>query len=157
MKNIIPSLWFSDNNCEEALNYYVSIFPNSEVTSIEYYPDESLNEHFKGMVGKVINAEFILNGQKFIGLDGGPYFRFNEAISFTIACEDQEEIDYYWSKLSHIPESEQCGWVKDAYGLSWQIIPSHLNELQQTDAQIQALMNMKKIIISDLEAAGLEK
>ena len=109
------------------------------------------------MVGKVINAEFILNGQKFIGLDGGPYFRFNEAISFTIACEDQEEIDYYWSKLSHVPESEQCGWVKDAYGLSWQIISSHLNELQQTDAQIQALMNMKKIIISDLEAAGLEK
>lgn len=154
MKNIVPSLWFSDNNCEEAINYYTSVFPNSEILSIEYYPDEKLSEHFEGMTGKVINAEFILNGQQFIALDGGPYFRFNEAISFTIECVDQDEINHYWSKLSHLPESEQCGWVKDTYGLSWQIVPKNLKELQQTDAQIQALMNMKKIIISELEDAN---
>lgn len=105
------------------------------------------------MAGKVITAEFYLNGQKFIGLDGGPIFHFSEAISFTIECQDQAEIDYYWEKLSHVPESEQCGWVKDRYGLSWQIVPNNIAELQQTDAQIKALMSMKKIIISELEAA----
>lgn len=152
MNAIAPTLWFADNNCEEAINYYVSIFPNSEIDSIEYYPDASLSEHFQGMEGKILNAEFRLNGQKFIALDGGPYFRFNEAISFTIDCQDQEEIDYYWSKLSHVPESEQCGWVKDQFGLSWQIIPSKLAQLQQNDAQIQALMGMKKIMIAELEA-----
>lgn len=153
MKCIVPSLWFSDNNCEEAINYYVSVFPNSEILSLEYYPKEALSEHFKGMSGKVINAEFSLNGQKFIALDGGPSFQFNEAISFTIECADQDEINHYWSKLSHIPQAEQCGWVKDTYGISWQIIPDNLKQLQQTDAQIQALMGMKKIIISELEAA----
>lgn len=152
MKTISPTLWFADNNCEEAVNYYVSIFPNSDIESIEYYPDASLSEHFEGMEGKILNVEFTLNGQKFIALDGGPYFRFNEAISLTIDCKDQEEIDYYWSKLSHVPESEQCGWVKDQFGLSWQIIPSNLGELQKNNDQIQALMGMKKIIISELEA-----
>lgn len=152
MKTIAPSLWFADNNCEEAINYYVSVFPNSDILSIQYYPDASLSEHFSSMEGKIITAEFTLNGQKFTALDGGPYFRFNEAISFTIECQDQEEIDYYWSKLSHVPESEQCGWVKDQFGLSWQIIPETLGDLQQNDAQIQALMGMKKIIISELAA-----
>lgn len=152
MRHIAPTLWFADNNCEEAINYYTSVFPNSEIHSIEYYPDASLSEHFEGMAGKIINAEFTFNHQPFIALDGGPYFRFNEAISFTIGCQDQEEIDYYWSKLSHVPESEQCGWVKDQFGLSWQIIPNHLAQLQQNNTQIQALMGMKKIIISELEA-----
>lgn len=153
MSNIIPSLWFGDNNCEEAINYYMKVFPNSSIESIEYYPDEGLDEHFKGMAGKVITAVFHLNGQKFIALDGGPYFHFNEAISFTIECKDQEEIDYYWEKLSHVPESEQCGWLNDRFGLSWQIVPANMNELLKTEAQIQAMMGMKKIVIRDLEEA----
>lgn len=153
MLQIVPSLWFADNNCEEAVNDYVTIFPNSRISQMVYYPNENLSEHFFGMAGKVITAEFYLNGQKFIALDGGPIFNFSEAISFTIECQDQAEIDYYWAKLSHVPESEQCGWVKDRYGLSWQIVPTNIAELQQTDAQIKALMSMKKIIISELEAA----
>jgi len=153
MLQIVPSLWFGDNNCEEAVNDYVTIFPNSRISQMVYYPNENLSEHFVGMGGKVITAEFYLNGQKFIALDGGPIFNFSEAISFTIECQDQAEIDYYWAKLSHVPESEQCGWVKDRYGLSWQIVPNNIAELQQTEAQIKALMSMKKIIISELEAA----
>lgn len=156
MYPIVPSLWFADNNCEEAVNYYVSVFPNSEILSMTHYPDESLNPHFKGMSGKIITAEFKLDGQKFIALDGGPDFRFSEAISFTIECVTQAEIDYYWEKLSHVPEAEQCGWVKDQFGLSWQIVPHNMNELQQTEEQIVALMNMKKIIIRDLEVAGID-
>ncbi|MDO5650253.1 MAG: VOC family protein [Gallicola sp.] len=152
MPQIIPSLWFADNNCEEAVNYYTSVFPNSEIRSITYYPDAKLDKHFEGMEGKVLTAEFTLDGQDYIALDGGPYFRFNEAISFTISCADQEEIDYYWSKLSHVEASEQCGWVKDQFGLSWQIVPANMAALQTNSAQIQALMTMKKIIISELEA-----
>lgn len=154
MRKIVPSLWFGDNNCEEAVRYYVSVFPDSEILKLNKYPDESLDEHFAGMAGKIINAEFMLNGQKFIALDGGPYFHFNEAISMTIECEDQKEIDYYWDKLSHVKEAEQCGWVKDKFGLSWQIIPINMSELIRTDAQIQTMMNMKKIIIQELEDAG---
>lgn len=153
MNRIVPSLWFSDNNCEEAVNYYVTVFPNSQVDFIQYYPKEELSEYFVGMGGKVITAEFSLDGQKFIGLDGGPAFIFSEAISFTIECNDQNEIDYYWARLSHVPEAEACGWVKDRFGLSWQIVPESIGNLQQTDAQIKALMGMKKIIISDLESA----
>jgi len=154
MKKIVPSLWFGDNNCEEAINYYVSVFPDSGIQSIVKYPDESLDEHFKGMAGKVISAEFTLNGQKFFALDGGPYFHFNEAISMTIECQDQDEIDYFWDKLSHVKEAEQCGWVKDKFGLSWQIVPYNMGDLLKTDAQIQAMMKMKKIIIKELEEAG---
>jgi predicted 3-demethylubiquinone-9 3-methyltransferase (glyoxalase superfamily) len=153
MKQIVPSLWFGDNNCEEAINYYVNVFPNSEILSMDKYPDESIDEHFKGMSGKIINAEFTLNGQKYIALDGGPYFHFNEAISMTIECENQEEIDYYWNKLSHVKESEQCGWAKDKFGMSWQVIPYNMAELMKTEAQIQAMMKMKKIIIEELENA----
>lgn len=154
MLKIVPSLWFADNNCEEALNYYVSVFPNSSIDEIQYYPDEKLDEHFVGMQGKILTAIFKLNGQKFLALDGGPYFRFNEAISFTIECKDQTEIDYYWEKLSHVPESEQCGWVKDRFGLSWQIVPYNMGELLVNDAQMQAMMQMKKIDIESLKKAA---
>lgn len=150
MKSIVPCLWFSDGNCEEAVNYYVSIFKNSKIISIERYPDENIDEHFSGMEGKVINAEFILNGERYIALDGGPMYRFNEAISMVIQCENQEELDYYHEKLSHFKESEQCGWVKDKFGLSWQIIPSNMGELIKTEAQIKAMMRMKKIVIQEL-------
>ncbi len=92
MKKIVPSLWFGDNNCEEAINYYVNVFPNSEIQNIVRYPDENLDEHFRGMSGKIITAEFTLNGQMYLALDGGPYFHFNEAISMTIECEDQRKL-----------------------------------------------------------------
>lgn len=153
MEKIVPCLWFGDNNCEEALNYYVTVFPNSSIDEIKRYPDEKLNENFVGMSGKVLSGVFRLNGQKFIALDGGPYFHFSEAISFMIECKDQAEIDYYWEKLSHVPESEQCGWVKDRFGLSWQIVPANMGDLMKTDKQVQAMMSMKKIIIKDLEDA----
>lgn len=132
MQKITPSLWF-DKNAEEAMDYYVSVFPNSKIISKDKYPDESLDEHFKGMSGKIINGQFELDGQKFICLDGGPVFTFNEAISFTIDCEDQAEVDYYWEKLSHIPEAEQCGWCKDKFGISWQVVPKQLGELMNGD------------------------
>ena len=151
MKKIVPSLWFGDNNCEEAINYYVSVFPNSEVLNINRYPSEKLDEHFEGMGGKVLTAVFSLNGLKFLALDGGPYFHFNEAISMTIECENQDEIDYYWEKLSHVEEAEQCGWAKDRFGLSWQIVPYNMGDLIENDKQIQAMMKMKKIDISELE------
>ena len=153
MKNIVPSLWFGDNNCEEAVNYYTSVFPNSEIMTVERYPDENLDEHFAGMSGKIITIEFTLNGQRFTALDGGPSFHFSEAISLIIECDDQDEIDYFWGKLSHVKESEQCGWVKDKFGLSWQIVPYNMGELLKTDTQIQAMMQMKKIIIAELESA----
>lgn len=148
-QKITPSLWF-DMNAEEAMNYYIEVFPNSRINHIETYPDESLDEHFKGMSGKVINGNFTLNGQDFICLDGGPVFTFNEAVSFTIACKDQEEIDYYWSKLSHVPEAEQCGWCKDKFGVSWQVIPENLGDLlaKGPDA-IKTMMRQKKIVIAE--------
>jgi predicted 3-demethylubiquinone-9 3-methyltransferase (glyoxalase superfamily) len=152
MEKIVPSLWFADNNCEEAVNYYVSVFPKSIIDYITHYPDADLDEHFQGMEGKVLTAVFHLNGQKFMALDGGPYFKFNEAISFTIECVDQAEIDYYWEKLSHVPEAEQYGWAKDKYGISWQIVPKNMGDLNRTDAQIQAMMKMKKIDIAELVA-----
>jgi predicted 3-demethylubiquinone-9 3-methyltransferase (glyoxalase superfamily) len=153
-QQIIPSLWF-DNNAEEAMNYYVSVFPNSKITHIERYPDEALDPHFAGMTGKVITGEFELNGQKFVCLDGGPIFQMNEAISFTVVCKDQDEIDYYWEKLSKTPSSEQCGWCKDQFGLSWQIVPENMGELLKAGpAAIQVMMGQKKIVIAELEAAG---
>jgi predicted 3-demethylubiquinone-9 3-methyltransferase (glyoxalase superfamily) len=158
MQRITPSLWF-ENNAEEAMNYYVSVFKNSKINHIDYYPDESLDEHFKGMAGKVINGEFELDGMKFICLDGGPVFKFNEAISFTVGVEDQAELDYYWEKLSHVPEAEQCGWCKDKFGMAWQIVPKQLGELMRGDDPegvkrvTMAMMKMHKLDVAELEAA----
>jgi predicted 3-demethylubiquinone-9 3-methyltransferase (glyoxalase superfamily) len=157
-QKIITCLWF-DMNAEEAMNYYVSIFKNSRIISIDYYPDESLSEHFEGMAGKVINGEFELDGQRFICLDGGPTFKFNEAVSLTVDCQDQAEVDYYWEKLSAVPEAEQCGWCKDKFGVSWQVIPRRLNELlldsdkEKAGRAVRAMMGMHKLDVSALEAA----
>jgi predicted 3-demethylubiquinone-9 3-methyltransferase (glyoxalase superfamily) len=146
---ITPSLWF-DNNAQEAMDYYVSVFPNSAIQNVEHYPDESLDPHFEGMSGKVLNGQFTLNGMDFICLDGGPVFKFNEAVSFTVTCKDQEEIDHYWEKLSHVPESEQCGWCKDKFGISWQIVPENFGELMaKSPESIQIMMKQKKIVISE--------
>ena len=150
MQTIVPCLWF-DNNAEEAMNYYTEVFPDSEIVSIQHYPDESLSEHFKGMAGKVINGQFTARGTKFICLDGGATFKFNEAISLTVTCKDQEEIDYFWSHLSAVPESEQCGWCKDKFGLSWQIIPENLGELVSGPEGTQTLMRQKKIIVAEYQ------
>ncbi|MDN5587907.1 MAG: VOC family protein [Brevibacterium sp.] len=146
---ITPCLWFTEN-AEEAMEFYCSVFPNSRIVSIERYPDESLDPHYAGMSGKVINGSFELDGNRFICLDGGPAFTFNEAISLTVECADQAEIDHYWSSLSAVPDSEQCGWLEDKYGISWQIVPANLGELMTGDAQVRALMGMKKIVIEQL-------
>ena len=141
------------------MNYYTTVFKNSKINSIAHYPDESLDEHFKGMSGKVLNGDFELDGQRFICLDGGPLFTFTEAISFTVNCADQAEVDYYWERLSHVPEAEQCGWCKDKFGLSWQIIPKQLGEvLSGSDAEgvkraTMAMMQMHKLDVAALEAA----
>lgn len=158
MQKVVPSLWF-DMNAEEAMNYYVSVFKNARIIHIDYYPDESLDEHFKGMSGKVINGEFELNGLRFICLDGGPIFKFNPAVSFTVECEDQAEVDHYWEKLSAVPEAEQCGWCTDKFGVSWQIIPKRLGELlsdpnkEKANRAMQCMMKQHKIDVAELEAA----
>lgn len=153
LQKITPFLWF-DDQADEAMKYYTSVFPDSRIISVSRYPDESLDEHYVGMSGKVITGEFELAGQRFLCLDGGPVFTFNESISFYISCKDQEEIDYFWSKLSHVPESEQCGWCKDQFGVSWQVIPENMGELlSRGPAAIQAMMKMKKIVIAELEQA----
>lgn len=158
MQQPIPCLWF-DNNAEEAINYYVGVFKNSRIIRIDRYPDESLDEHFVGMSGKVINGEFELNGIRFTCLDGGPLFKFNESISFVVECEDQAEVDYYWERLSSVPEAEQCGWCKDKFGLSWQIVPKRLGELlndpdkEKAGRAMQAMMKMHKLNVAELEAA----
>lgn len=149
VQKITPVLWF-DNSAEAAMRYYADVFPDASVGHIEYYPDESLDVHFRGMSGKVITGEFFLAGQRFLCLDGGPTFPFTEAISFLVSCDDQAEIDYYWEKLSQVPEAEQCGWCKDQFGISWQIIPTNMSELLDSPEAIQRMMAMKKIVISEL-------
>lgn len=169
MQKIVPSLWF-DQECEEAINFYVSVFndaphsnKNSKVVSIERYPEGVEDGPMKGMGGKVLTGIFELDGQRFMALDGGPIFTFNESISLHVTCVDQEEVDYFWSKLSAVPESEQCGWVKDKYGLSWQIIPARLSELMSDPDKakarrvMDAMLQMKKIDIAALEKAAQDK
>ena len=151
MKTITPFLWF-DDNAEDAMNFYVSIFKNSRILNIERYPDESLDKHFESMSGKIISGTFELNGLRLMCIDGGPQYKFNEAVSLLVPCKDQDEIDYLWNKLSHKPEFEQCGWCKDKFGISWQIIPENMGELIGSRPEaIQAMMKMKKIIISELK------
>lgn len=147
-----PCLWFA-GQAREAMQYYIETFPDSRIISIDQYPDESLDEHFTGMSGKVLNGRFNLNGTEFTCLDGGPAFTFNEAISFVVSCADQVEIDALWSRLSHVPEAEQCGWCKDRFGISWQIIPANMGELLQRPEQVQTMMRQKKICIAELENA----
>ena len=156
MPAITPHLWF-DNQAEEAMKFYTAVFPNSKIVSIAYYPENATDEHLKGMSGKVLNGQFELDGQRFAALDGGPVFTFNEAVSFVISCKDQAEIDYYWEKLSAVPEAEQCGWLKDKYGVSWQVVPEMLGELMRgtnSDKVAEAIMPMKKLDIAALQHAA---
>ncbi|MBC7836198.1 VOC family protein [Acetobacteraceae bacterium] len=157
MQKITPNLWF-DKEAEEAANFYVSVFKNSKIGKISYYGTEGQEVHGQ-KPGTVMTAEFELDGQKFVALNGGPVFKFNEAISFMVDCKDQEEVDYYWEKLSAHPESEQCGWLKDKYGLSWQITPRILEEMiSDKDAAkagrvMKAMLKMKKIDVAALRQA----
>jgi predicted 3-demethylubiquinone-9 3-methyltransferase (glyoxalase superfamily) len=153
MQKITPFLWF-DNNAEEAANFYVSIFKNSRILSVARYGDAG-----PGPKGTVMTAEFELDGQKFIALNAGPRFKFTEAISFVVNCETQEEIDYFWEKLSAGGEESQCGWLKDKYGLSWQVVPTILRELmggkdpERSNRVMQALLQMQKLEIEPLKRA----
>ncbi|MBV5245954.1 VOC family protein [Mycolicibacterium sp. PAM1] len=153
MPAITPSLWF-DDNLEDAMEFYCSIFPNSTVDSIEYYTDAG-----PGTPGRALSATFILDGQTFIGINGGPLFPFTEAVSFTVACRDQTEVDHYWDRLVDGGAVSQCGWLKDRFGLSWQIVPDRLRELTsdpdpaKATAATKAMLGMTKIVIADLEDA----
>lgn len=143
-------MWFN-GNAQEAAEYYVSVF-EGKVVSTEYYPnsaEEGLADFQLNLAGKVLTVEFEILGMRFVGINAGPEFTFSEAVSFSVGCEDQAEIDYYWSKLSAVPESEQCGWCKDKFGLSWQIVPKNMAELMQRPEAFKKLMEMKKIVIDD--------
>jgi predicted 3-demethylubiquinone-9 3-methyltransferase (glyoxalase superfamily) len=162
MQKIMPSLWF-DKNAEEAMEFYISVFngsPNkkaeSKITYIKRYPEGVKEGPMAGMGGKVLTGIFELDGQSFVCVDGGPIFKFNEAVSFMVSCKDQEEIDYFWEKLSAVPESEQCGWCKDKFGLSWQVIPANMDELVEPPKALEAMLKMHKINIKELEEAGKE-
>ena len=150
-QKITPNLWF-DGNAKEAAEFYVSVFPNSKVVSTEYYPAsiaEGLADFQKDMAGKELMVEFELGGQRFVAINAGPEFKFTEAVSFAIACDGQDEIDRYWGKLSAVPEAEQCGWCKDRFGLSWQVVPSNMDELMKRPNAYAHMMQMKKIVIAD--------
>lgn len=144
-----PCLWF-DHNAQEAVDFYLSVFPDSKITSTTYYPmtpEEGLADFQLDMAGKVLTIEFDLLDMHFMALNAGPEFKFNEAISFVISCQDQAEIDYYWEKLSAVPEAEQCGWCKDKFGMSWQVTPANWEELLQRPGAFQKMMDMKKLEI----------
>lgn len=148
---ITPNLWF-DGNAKEAVEFYVSVFPESKILSTEYYPktkEEGLADFQLNLAGKVLTIEFELNGNNFVAINAGPEYKFNESVSFEVKCKDQEEIDYYWGKLSSVPESEQCGWCKDRFGLSWQIVPENMQELMSKPNAFKNLMEMKKLIIEE--------
>ncbi|MBM7844634.1 VOC family protein [Herpetosiphon giganteus] len=147
---IVPHLWF-DTQAVEAANFYCSIFPDSQITSNTTLPDAPS--------GDATTVAFTLMGQPFMAISAGPLFKFNESISFMVYCDDQAEVDYYWEKLSAVPEAEQCGWLKDRYGLSWQIVPKAMNTMLETadPAQIarvtQAMLAMKKLDLAALQQA----
>jgi predicted 3-demethylubiquinone-9 3-methyltransferase (glyoxalase superfamily) len=153
MQKITPFLWFNDQ-AEEAMNFYTAIFKNSKIGSVSRY-----GEGGPGQPGSVMTATFELDGQEFMALNGGPLFTFSEAISFFVSCETQMEVDDLWEKLTEGGEEGQCGWLKDKYGLSWQIVPSALGELlNDPDAEkagrvMNAMLQMKKIDIAGLRAA----
>lgn len=152
-QKITPHLWF-DTQAREATEFYASIFPNSKVTNVTTIRDTPS--------GDCDVVSFELAGQPFMAISAGPFFKFNEAISFIVNCDTQEEIDYYWEKLSAVPEAEQCGWLKDKYGLSWQIVPSVLEKMMRDRDEkkiarvTQAFLKMKKFDISALERAYSE-
>lgn len=160
MQKITPCLWF-DDQAEEAANFYTSIFPNSRITDVSRYVEAGQQIHGRP-AGTVMTVAFELGGQPFTGLNGGPIFKFNEAISFQISCDTQEEVDYYWEKLSEGGDknAQQCGWLKDKYGVSWQVVPNVLGQLlagpdaEKAKRVTEAFLRMKKLDIEELKRAA---
>jgi predicted 3-demethylubiquinone-9 3-methyltransferase (glyoxalase superfamily) len=154
MQKIVPNLWF-DTQAEEAAAFYVSVFDNSRILSVSHYTEVGPRE-----AGMVLTVEFQLNGERFVGINGGPEFTFDEAVSFQVNCDSQDEIDYYWEKLSEDGEEGPCGWLKDRFGLSWQVVPSGLEELiagpdrERANRTMQALLGMGKLDVDALRRAA---
>ena len=152
-QKITPNLWF-DTEAEEAAAFYCEVFKNSRIVSVAHYPEASDN------AGKVVTVEWELDGQRFVGINGGPQFKFDEAVSFEIRCDDQEEIDYYWERLAEGGEEGPCGWLKDRYGLSWQVVPAGIEELfsdpdpTRAERAMQAMFGMRKLDIAALRSAA---
>ncbi|MES2262928.1 MAG: VOC family protein [Pseudomonadota bacterium] len=159
IQQIVPCLWF-DTQAEEAAHYYVGIFDNAGITAISYYTEAGQEIHGK-QPGSVLTVGFELNGQQFTALNGGPLFKFSEAVSFQVMCESQQEVDRYWTRLGEggDPDAQQCGWLKDKFGLSWQIVPSVMMEMLKDSTSpaaqraMVAMMKMKKLDIAELQRA----
>lgn len=153
MQKITPFLWF-DNNAEEAANFYVSVFKDSKILSVSRYGDAG-----PGPKGSVMVAEFQIQGQEFVALNGGPRFKFTEAISFVVNCQSQEEVDYFWERLSEGGEKSHCGWLKDKFGLWWQVVPTVLGKLmsdsdpEKVKRVTEAMLQMNRIDIEPLQRA----
>jgi predicted 3-demethylubiquinone-9 3-methyltransferase (glyoxalase superfamily) len=153
-QKIVPNLWF-DTEAEEAANYYTSVFKNSRIVNVTHY-----NEAGPRAAGMVMTVEWELDGQRFVGINGGPEFTFDEAVSFQITCEDQDEIDYYWDKLTEGGAEGPCGWLKDRFGLSWQVVPTGMDELfadpdpAKAERAMKAMLEMRKLDIAALRAAA---
>jgi predicted 3-demethylubiquinone-9 3-methyltransferase (glyoxalase superfamily) len=153
MPKITPNLWF-DTQGEEAAEFYVSVFPNSKITAVNHYGEAGPRE-----AGTVLTVDFVLDGQEYTAINGGPQFTFDEAISLLVHCADQDEVDYYWDKLTDGGEESQCGWLKDRFGLSWQIVPTVLGEMMTSPDRAKAkrasdaMLMMVKIDIAALQAA----
>mgnify|MGYP001796006443 CR=1 FL=1 len=155
MQKITPFLWF-DNNAEEAVNFYTSIFKDSAVGKISRYSGEGAKASGQEE-GTAMTIPFSLNGQDFLALNGGPIFKFTEAVSFVVSCENQEEVDHFWNKLTEGGQEVQCGWLKDKYGLSWQVVPKQMGQLMtgpKAGKVMQAMLQMKKIDIKKFEEAA---
>jgi predicted 3-demethylubiquinone-9 3-methyltransferase (glyoxalase superfamily) len=157
MQKITPFLWY-DDKAEEAANFYVSVFKNSKVGNIARYGDEGAKAAGRPK-GTAMTVEFQLDGQEFVALNGGPHFKFTEAVSFVVNCETQEEVDRFWEKLSEGGQKSRCGWLKDKYGLSWQVVPTVLGEMmldkdpQKAERVMKAMLQMDKIDIKTLKQA----
>ncbi len=160
-QKITNCLWF-DSEALEAAKYYVSIFKNSKILQITHY-DEASSKVSGQKKGSILTVLFILDGQKFMALNGGPIFKFNEAMSLMVDCKDQKEVDYYWKKLSSGGEVVECGWLKDKYGVSWQVVPTELNKLissknkVKSERAMQAMIKMKKLDINIIKKAYNQK
>jgi predicted 3-demethylubiquinone-9 3-methyltransferase (glyoxalase superfamily) len=154
MPQITPNLWF-DTEAEQAAQFYTSVFPNSRIVAVSHYPESGPRE-----TGMIMTVAFELDGQRFVAINGGSQFKFDEAVSFEIDCETQDEIDYFWGKLSDGGEEGPCGWVKDRYGLSWQVVPTGMDELfadpdpSRADRAMKAMLGMRKLDIAALRHAA---
>jgi predicted 3-demethylubiquinone-9 3-methyltransferase (glyoxalase superfamily) len=153
-QKITPNLWF-DTEAEEAAAFYTSVFEDSRILSVSHYTENAPRE-----AGMVMTVEWEINGQRFVGINGGPDFKFDEAVSFQINCEDQDEIDYYWERLTDGGEESQCGWLKDRFGLSWQVTPTGMDELfsgsdpERANRAMAAMLKMSKIDLATLRDAA---